>query len=194
MDSTSPPKTASRLRSKSPNDRTVIRPTSPGKAPVVMLPHSRAGLASQSVSSSTPAPVRRQADLFFDRNRHPPDHLSDQVLKRLQLPTIPVADILTIASCDGLVQQTNSIITREVEATHRHRRRIIVTRDDCIAIETDAILVLVHRSSTSFPAASFTAKATTRHKRAPRRLWRRSSQRWLLFQHRGASYFLLDLT
>src|SRR4029077_7641580 len=81
------------------------------------------------------------------RNRHPRDHLSDQVLKRLQLPTIPVADILTLTSCDGLVQQTNGIITREVEATHRHRRRIIVTRDDCIAIETDAILVLVHRSS-----------------------------------------------
>ena len=108
--------------------------------------------------------------------------------------SIPIADILTIASCDGLVQQPNGIITREVKATHRHRRRIIVTRDDCIAIETDAILVLVHRSSTSFPAASFTAKATTRHKQAPRRLWRTSSQRWPLFQHRGASYFLLDLT
>ena len=43
--------------------------------------------------------------------------LGDQVLKRLQSPTplwrphssIPIADILTIASCDGLVQQPNHI-------------------------------------------------------------------------------------
>ena len=51
--------------------------------------------------------------------------LGDQVLKRVQSPTplwrrhssIPIADILTIASCDGLVQQPNGIITSEVEAT-----------------------------------------------------------------------------
>ena len=56
--------------------------------------------------------------------------------------SIPIADILTIASCDGLVQQPNGIITSEVEATHRLRRRSIVTSDDCIAIKTDVILVL----------------------------------------------------
>ncbi len=79
--------------------------------------------------------------------------LDDQVLKGLQSPTplwrphssIPMADILTIASCDGLVQQPNGIITVEVEATHRLGRRSIVTSDDCIAIKTDVILVLVHR-------------------------------------------------
>jgi hypothetical protein len=76
--------------------------------------------------------------------------LADQVLERLQ-PPLPVAYILTIASCDGLVQQPNGIITREVEATHCLRRRIIVTSGNCIAVETDAILVLVHRSSNPFP-------------------------------------------
>jgi|SRR6478672_71734 len=87
----------------------------------------------------------------------------------------PIADILTIASCDGLVQQPNGIITSEVEATHRLRRRSIVTSDDCIAIKTDVILVLVHRRFRFLPSRyHFTAKATTRHKRALRRLWRPS--------------------
>jgi predicted site-specific integrase-resolvase len=104
-----------------------------------------------------------------------------RLLERLQPPP-PVTYILAIASCDGLIQQPNGIITREVEATHRLRRRIIVTGHDCIAIETDAILVLVHRSFTLF-RPSFTAKAITRHKQAPRRLWRPSSQWWPLFQH-----------
>ena len=99
--------------------------------------------------------------------------LGDQVLKRLQSPTplwrphssIPIADILTIASCDGLVQQPNGIITSEVEATHHLRRRRIVTSDDCIAIKTDVILVLVHRRFRFLPCRHhFTAKATTRHK------------------------------
>ena len=40
------------------------------------------------------------------------------------------------------------IITREVEATHCLRRRIIVTSGNCIAIETDAIRVLLHRNFT----------------------------------------------
>ena len=89
--------------------------------------------------------------------------------------SIPIADILTIASCDGLVQQPNGIITSEVEATHRLRRRSIVTSDDCIAIKTDVILVLVHRRFRFLPCRHhFTAKATTRHKQALRRLWRPS--------------------
>jgi hypothetical protein len=55
---------------------------------------------------------------------------------------------LTIASSDRLIQQSNGVITREVEATHRLRRGIIVTSDDCIAIETDEVFVLrVHRRS-----------------------------------------------
>jgi K+ potassium transporter len=62
--------------------------------------------------------------------------------------SIPVSDILTIASSDRLVQQSNGVITREVEATHRLRRGIIVTSDDCIAIEADEVFVLrVHRRS-----------------------------------------------
>ena len=48
----------------------------------------------------------------------------------------------------ALVQQPNGIITREGEATHRLGRGSIVTSQDRIAVETDAILVLVHRSST----------------------------------------------
>src|SRR6476660_992721 len=109
--------------------------------------------------------------------------LGDQVLKRLQSPTplwrphssIPIADILTIASCDGLVQQPNGIITIEVEATHRLRRRSILTSDDCIAIKTDVILFLVHRTFRFLPCRHhFTAKATTRYKQALRRLWRPS--------------------
>jgi hypothetical protein len=37
---------------------------------------------------------------------------------------------------------------REVEATHRLRRRIVVTRGDCIAIKADEVVVLrVHRRS-----------------------------------------------
>src|SRR5262245_10998301 len=41
----------------------------------------------------------------------------------------------------------------------------------------------------SFPRQPpFTAKATTRHKRALPRLWQPSLQRWPLFQRRGASF------
>jgi hypothetical protein len=106
---------------------------------------------------------------------------------------IPVSDILTIASSDRLVQQSNGVITREVEATHSLRRGIIVTSDDCIAIETDEVFVLrVHRrSATPFLPSMFVgrpqasddslkgagrhhpAKATARHKPARRRQARR---------------------
>jgi hypothetical protein len=93
--------------------------------------------------------------------------LGDQVLKRLQSPTplwrphlsIPIADILTIASCDGLVQQPNGIIMSEVKATHRLRRRSIVTSDDFIAIKTDVILVLVHRRFRFLPCRHHFSKS-----------------------------------
>ena len=72
---------------------------------------------------------------------------------------IPVSDVLTIASSVRLVQQSNSVITREVEATHRLRCGIIVTSDDCIAIETDEVFVLrVHRRSAFLHARSAYAR------------------------------------
>ena len=43
---------------------------------------------------------------------------------------LPVADVLTFRSGDRLVQQPNGVIVREIEATHRLRRGIIVTGDD----------------------------------------------------------------
>jgi hypothetical protein len=65
---------------------------------------------------------------------------------------------LTIASGDLLVQQPNGIITREVEATHRLRRGIVVTSDDCIAIETFAI---IHSKSNSATHAGPTPAMAT---------------------------------
>ena len=62
--------------------------------------------------------------------------------------SIPVSNILTLTSSDRLVQQSNGVITREVEATHRLRRRSIVTCDDCIAIKADEVFGLwIHRRS-----------------------------------------------
>jgi hypothetical protein len=60
----------------------------------------------------------------------------------------PVSDILTLASSDRRVQQPTRVITREIEATHRLCRRIVVTCDDCIAIKANQVVVLrVHRRS-----------------------------------------------
>ena len=52
---------------------------------------------------------------------------------------LPVADVLTLTSGNRLVKQPNGIITREVEVTHRLRRRGVVTGNDCIAIETNEV-------------------------------------------------------
>jgi hypothetical protein len=69
----------------------------------------------------------------------------------LSFSGLPVADVLTLASGDRLVKQPNGIIAREVEATHRLRRGIVVTGDDCIAIEADHVFILwVHRQFSSW--------------------------------------------
>src|SRR5262245_16464872 len=61
---------------------------------------------------------------------------------------LPVADVLTLTSGDRLVKQPNDVIAREVEVTHRLRRGIVVTGDDCIAIETDEVFLFrAHRRS-----------------------------------------------
>src|SRR5215510_8780433 len=61
---------------------------------------------------------------------------------------LPVADVLTLTSGDRLVKQPNDVIVREVEVTHRLRRGIVVTGDDCIAIETDEVFLFrAHRRS-----------------------------------------------
>jgi hypothetical protein len=52
---------------------------------------------------------------------------------------LPVADVLTLASGDCLIKQPNDVIAREVEVTHRLRRGLVVTGDDCVAIETDEV-------------------------------------------------------
>jgi hypothetical protein len=61
---------------------------------------------------------------------------------------LPVADVLTLTSGDRLVKQPNDVIAREVEVTHRLRRGIVVTGDDCIAIEMDEVFLFrAHRRS-----------------------------------------------
>jgi hypothetical protein len=65
---------------------------------------------------------------------------------------LPVADVLTLASGDRLVKQPNDVIAREVEVTHRLRRGLVVTGDDCVAIETDEVFVFrAHRRSWKGP-------------------------------------------
>jgi hypothetical protein len=52
-----------------------------------------------------------------------------------------------------LVKQPNDVIAREVEVTHRLRRGIAVTGDDCFAIETDEVFVFrAHRCSLQIKA------------------------------------------
>jgi hypothetical protein len=59
---------------------------------------------------------------------------------------LPVADVLTVTSGNCLVKQPNDVIAREGEVTHRLRRGIVMTGDDCIAIETDEVFVFrAHR-------------------------------------------------
>ena len=54
---------------------------------------------------------------------------------------LPIADVLTLTFGNRLVKQPDDVITREVEATHRLRRRAIVTGNDCIAIEMNEVFV-----------------------------------------------------
>jgi hypothetical protein len=86
--------------------------------------------------------------------------------------SIPVSNILTLTSSDRLVQQSNGVITREVKATHRLRRRSIVTCDDCIAIKADEVFVLwVHRrSATPLLPSRFRSRRHRSVLRSPRPL------------------------
>jgi hypothetical protein len=74
--------------------------------------------------------------------------ISRLVSGELSAPELPVSDVLTLTSCNRLVKQPNDVIAREVEVTHRLRRRIVVTRNDRVAIETDEVFMLrAHRRS-----------------------------------------------
>jgi hypothetical protein len=54
-------------------------------------------------------------------------------------PGFPVAEVLPLASGDSLVKQPNDVIAGEVEVTPRLCRGLVVTGDDCVAIETDEV-------------------------------------------------------